>query len=51
LNQEELLRESREVFDHYLKDLRDYPSEVIVKQAFEQIKEMIQKPVVTEEEE
>lgn len=41
LNKEELLRETREVFDHYLKDLRDYPSEVTVKQACQQIKELI----------
>ena len=48
LSKEELLRELREVFDYYLKDLRDYPSEIIVKQAYQQIKEMIQKPRITE---
>ena len=49
LKRKELVRELREVFDHYLEDLRDYPSEVIVKQAFQQLKEMIEKPEITEE--
>ena len=49
LKREELLKEIKEIFDHYLGDLRDYPSEVIVKQTYQQIKELIQKPQVTEE--
>jgi len=41
LKKKELLKELKEVFDHYLDDLRDYPSEVMVKQAYQQIEKII----------
>lgn len=42
LKKQELEKELKEVFDHYLDDLRDYPSEVKVKQAYQQIVEILE---------